>query len=279
MTAYPSPNYTKVPNDLFDLDLRDMGLAELKCTLAIIRKTLGFHKDGPEPISYSQLEKLTGLSRQGVINGTKSAVDRGRVKRLDIKGPRGINLYGVNIVDQSTQLTSEGATSQLSRLDLVNPVDTQKKLVKESAETAQRPTTKEKNLAAQSAAESGSDSETQESPTDPTPDTDTLPPVTHADLFGAICDTFKYVPNAMTPEEKKVVGGVARSLKVAGCRPEQIAPFWAWVKALAQKEAWKSAPSIHILKTKWSDYAKTVRVPEPIHVPIPQWRIDAGLGG
>lgn len=116
------PNYTQVPNVLFE-HLADMTAAELKCTLAIVRKIVGFHKDGPEPVSYSQLQRMTGLSRQGVADGVKASLDRGYVK-IAGKGKRGANLFSLNIVDQSTQQTS---TSPLSRPELVNGVDTQKK--------------------------------------------------------------------------------------------------------------------------------------------------------
>ena len=127
MTGYPAPNYTETPNALFDIDMRDMSESELKVTLAIIRKILGYHKEKPEAISYSQLEEMTGLSRQGVTDGVKHALKRGRIKRAG-RGARGISLFTINFADQSTQQTG---TSQHSRLELVNEVDTQKKDSKE----------------------------------------------------------------------------------------------------------------------------------------------------
>lgn len=141
------PTYTQVPNVLLD-NMHLLTDAELRVTLAIVRKTIGYHKSGPEPISYTQIEKLTGLSRQGAINGVKAAIDRGTVK-LNGKGKRGVHLYAMNMkestpltsgddqesADWSTELTS---TSQPSRPVLVNGVDTQKKILKE--------TFKDKNL-------------------------------------------------------------------------------------------------------------------------------------
>ena len=59
---FESPNHTQVPNDLFDSILCDIGYAELKVTLAAIRKTLGWQKRS-DKISLSQMEKMTGLSR------------------------------------------------------------------------------------------------------------------------------------------------------------------------------------------------------------------------
>ena len=144
------PNYTKVPNLLFD-HMADMGEAELRCTLAIVRKIIGYHKDRPEPVSYSQLEQLTGMSRQGVIQGVEASITRGWLAVAG-QGKRGVKLYTLNFGDQSTTLTSQGkkkperkpvnkvdqsttltSTSQLSGLDLVNDVDSQKKVLKETS--------------------------------------------------------------------------------------------------------------------------------------------------
>ncbi len=148
-TQLEEPNYTQVPNLLFE-HMAEMTEAELRCMLAIVRKIIGYHKDGPEALSYSQLEKLTGMSRQGVIQGIEKAIMRGWLKVAG-QGKRGVKLYTLNFGDQSTKLTSEGkkkrtqkpvnkvdqstsltSTSQLSGLDLVNEVDTQKKVLKET---------------------------------------------------------------------------------------------------------------------------------------------------
>lgn len=61
------PNYTQTPNILFDEIMRDLNGAELKVILAVIRKTFGWHKER-DRISLTQLEEMTGLSRQGILN-------------------------------------------------------------------------------------------------------------------------------------------------------------------------------------------------------------------
>lgn len=102
-----------------------MGDAELRVVLAVCRKTRGWQKD-EDVISLSQLEKITGLSRQGVIDGTKNALEHDFIKRVK-KGDS--YSYSLNIkpvvkpVDQS----------------LVKPVDTQKKLEKKSTRGKQKP--------------------------------------------------------------------------------------------------------------------------------------------
>ena len=127
--GYEAPNYTQTPNALFD-EMPSMREAELRVTLAIVRKTFGWHKRSDE-ISLTQLQELTGLSRQGVLNGLEDGRNRGTITQ--VPGQRA-NRYSliVHEVDQSTNLTS---TSQLSRPEVVNEVDTQKKLSKETKDS------------------------------------------------------------------------------------------------------------------------------------------------
>lgn len=106
MTGFTSPNHTQTPNELFDIHMTDMGECELKVALAIIRKTLGYHKKS-DPISLTQLQKLTGLSRQGVIDGADKAISRGIVEIVGT-GKRGVLIYGLVInFDQSENQTDE----------------------------------------------------------------------------------------------------------------------------------------------------------------------------
>jgi phage replication O-like protein O len=123
MPGYDKPNYTQIPNVLLDEHLPLMGDAELRVVLVIARKTFGWHKDS-DRISLSQLQELTGLSRQGVINGIDAAVNRGIVAKVEYAGKTSEYCLVVNQVDH---------TSQRSRLALVNEVDTQKKVVKEKS--------------------------------------------------------------------------------------------------------------------------------------------------
>lgn len=82
---YLLPNYTQIPNELLEVDMLDMGLAELKVTLAILRATFGFHR-AQAPLSYAKLMEITGLAREAVAAGVKAAVARGRIERIKLKG-------------------------------------------------------------------------------------------------------------------------------------------------------------------------------------------------
>lgn len=126
-----APNYTQIPNELLEL-MPDMKETELRVSLAIARKTFGWHKR-QDRISLSQLQEITGLSRQGVIDGIAAGVTRGTIKKYEhVKGAYSYSLV-VNTVDQ---------TSQHSRPEVVNTVDTQKKGKKLSKDTADTPSGK-----------------------------------------------------------------------------------------------------------------------------------------
>lgn len=126
------PNYTQTPNVFFDELMSNMGNAELRVVLVAIRKMFGFHKTA-DAISLTTFQKLSGLSRQGVMDGIAAAIKNGYLRQLPTTGHRGTTMYTLCIgqeaglvkpVDQSRELTS---TSQASSPELVKPVDTQNK--------------------------------------------------------------------------------------------------------------------------------------------------------
>src|SRR5919199_5862205 len=67
--GYSKPNYTPVPDELFDEQLPDLSGAELKVLLYIIRRTFGFKKES-DNISLSQLLK-------GITTKEGTLLDRG----------------------------------------------------------------------------------------------------------------------------------------------------------------------------------------------------------
>lgn len=117
--GFELPNHTQTPNSLFDYWLEKIdSLAELKVTLAIIRKTFGWHKQ-EDTISISQLMKATGLSRQGVVDGLEAGLKRGLIVRRPAK--RNGFCYGLRLVNDLDQ--SKVLTSLNSRLEIVNDLD------------------------------------------------------------------------------------------------------------------------------------------------------------
>ncbi len=111
-----APNYTQTPNAIYDL-LPAMGEAELRVTLAVVRETFGWHRQ-EAPLSLADLERLTGLSRQGVINGVQAAIGRGVVvRRLVERQYR----YALNVAADRQPGDPSGGLR--SRPGVVNAVD------------------------------------------------------------------------------------------------------------------------------------------------------------
>jgi hypothetical protein len=81
MSGFSSPNYTQTPNDLFDELLPEMGLAELKVVLCIVRHTFGYHKDEIK-ISIRSISRFTGLAIQSVLDGATQAEVHGLIERF-----------------------------------------------------------------------------------------------------------------------------------------------------------------------------------------------------
>lgn len=125
----------------------------MKVILAIVRQTFGWHK-ADDRISISQLVKLTGLTRQGVINGVARALEDGFLDRQPVGQSFTYSLKVVNEVDQPLVNEVDQFQPQASQQDrpelvnetdhqLVNEVDPQKKEskeIKERGKTQQRGT-------------------------------------------------------------------------------------------------------------------------------------------
>lgn len=94
-----APNFTMIPNIIFDYWLARLSPAECKVLFVICRKTFGWHKDN-DVISLSQIENQTGLSRQGVIKSMKILIEHELIKKTLMKntdGGNAPNLYCVNV--------------------------------------------------------------------------------------------------------------------------------------------------------------------------------------
>lgn len=81
MSGFASPNYTQTPNDFFDM-IAEMGDAELRATLVMIRQTFGFHREGFK-LGINKLADAAGLSRNGAKEGAEQAEKRGTFRRTN----------------------------------------------------------------------------------------------------------------------------------------------------------------------------------------------------
>lgn len=131
----PQPNYTQAPNVLLDRLLPEItSLAELKVTLVVVRRTIGYHED-ERRISLTELEQRTGLSRRSCIDGVKAGLERGTLERR-IEGEKGAeqSFYALNLAsedsspglvndlhqDQCSIFTSAGEESSLAPIEKEN---------------------------------------------------------------------------------------------------------------------------------------------------------------
>ncbi|HEB28225.1 MAG TPA: hypothetical protein ENI05_10685 [Porticoccus sp.] len=99
--------YTKVPNDFLD-SMSELKPAAFKLAVALYRLTNGWQKT-ETTATLDDLEKLTGLSRQGIINA------KSEIGHLFAYMKRGRSSLWIVVGEQSTELTEDKATSQQSR--------------------------------------------------------------------------------------------------------------------------------------------------------------------
>jgi len=130
-------NYTMIPNAIID-SMGEMTECEFRVVMAVARKTFGWQKY-KDRISLSQLKELTGLSKQGVIDGISSAIEHELIERHPAGQSFEYSIL-VNEVDQSEYKTSQRSRPALVNVvdqlepELVNVVDTQKKGLKKEKE-------------------------------------------------------------------------------------------------------------------------------------------------
>jgi phage replication O-like protein O len=115
--GYASPNYTRVPDELFDEQLPDLSGSVLKVLLYIIRRTFGFKKDS-DNISLNQLlngittkegivlDRGTGLTKKTLLEAIKSLVEKNLIlterRRSKEKGDEPTT-YRLNILSEPSE--------------------------------------------------------------------------------------------------------------------------------------------------------------------------------
>ena len=91
------PNAFQVPNEVVDEGwLKELGGAEIKVLLFIIRKTFGFNKIGGDRIPLSQIIAGTGLARQTAVSAIRVLEECPLIRVIRGKsedGVRKINFY------------------------------------------------------------------------------------------------------------------------------------------------------------------------------------------
>ena len=111
--GYASPNYTPVPDELFDEQLPDLSGAELKVLLYVIRRTFGFKRESDD-ISLSQmlgglrawdgrqLDRGVGLTKKTLLLAIKSLEEKNIIfteRRRSVERGDEPTSYRLNIAD------------------------------------------------------------------------------------------------------------------------------------------------------------------------------------
>ena len=145
--GYDGPNYTQTPNLLLDEHLPDMGYAELKVVLVIVRQTMGWHKE-TDQLSISQLEEKTGLSNRSVIDGTRKALERGVIHRVR-KGSSYSYRMVVKGREEGSRVGGEVTSQGVKQVHRGSEVSSQVggEVTSHTKETVKETTTKEKGSA------------------------------------------------------------------------------------------------------------------------------------
>jgi hypothetical protein len=137
MNTGRSNPYTQFPNALIAL-MPDMSEAEMRVTIAIARQTFGWHNEWAV-ISLADFKEITGLSKQGVLDGIEAGMTRAEKHGVGIARIPDRQSYSYRLLvkadDQSADLAgqvaipelvnSDDQTSQHSRPEVVNVGDQQ----------------------------------------------------------------------------------------------------------------------------------------------------------
>lgn len=123
-------NYTQIPNVVFDYWMGVLSPAEFKVLCCICRKIFGWHKS-EDKISLKQIEKMTFLSRPGIIKAINKLIEAQLVIKISTyteDGDQAANLYSisVNCIGGGSKLSLQGVVNSVNQ-GVVNSVYPQKK--------------------------------------------------------------------------------------------------------------------------------------------------------
>ena len=129
-----NPNFTQIPNVFFDEIYSNLGYAELKVLLYLMRRTYGFHKKA-DKISLTQFEKGiegldngTGLARKNIFQALDSLVK----KELVVINKKGrINSYSMYL-DSDLSLGTQSTQTRYAKLPELGTQSNPQKKEKES---------------------------------------------------------------------------------------------------------------------------------------------------
>jgi replication protein O len=146
--GFSSPNYTQVPDELFDILMPQLSEAELRVLLYIIRRTFGWKKNSDD-ISLKQLvegirtkdggflDHGAGIGKTSAVKAVKGLVEKGIITaKRNQSTERGYEAttYSLRFRGPLVQILNKGASSN-SEHALVQNLNTQETVVQETDES------------------------------------------------------------------------------------------------------------------------------------------------
>jgi phage replication O-like protein O len=136
-----APNYTQIPNVIFDYWMNHLSHAEFKVLCAICRKTFGWHKT-EDHISTKQLMNLTGVSRRCIQDCINVLIDHGLIEVLHFKtsdGDDAPNLFRISVYENDQEGSAISAPP-LAKIDrgVVQPLHPGSAAIAPTKETNQK---------------------------------------------------------------------------------------------------------------------------------------------
>lgn len=113
MSKIVEPNFTCIPNVIFDYWMERLTPAQFKVLLAICRKTFGWHRT-EDKISLNQIAEMTGVSRRRVIDYVNVLIGHGLIEketREKENGEKLSNLYFITVHDNPDKKEGGDVTS------------------------------------------------------------------------------------------------------------------------------------------------------------------------
>ena len=142
-------NSFQVPNAVIDELMAELSGAELKCYLAILRKTKGWNKDF-DAVSVTQLMSVTGLSNRAVIDACNHLVELNLLYQKT--GSRGVKIFSVNLCNNFTSEKSSLVKKVHGTSEKSSPVTSEKSShtknnIKNTTQNTNKKTTQKNSLA------------------------------------------------------------------------------------------------------------------------------------
>lgn len=118
MTQITPPNFTQIPNVVFDYWMPRLKPAEACILLILCRKIFGWHKTS-DTISANRLIKATGLSKPTILAALKTLEEKGLVTKTQSVGQWGNlpNEYSLNISVPVDELYTDHDLEKMKKAD------------------------------------------------------------------------------------------------------------------------------------------------------------------